>query len=89
MDTWSWKFDQKFHTSYSTFVPRRGGVGGGGGRETGKYVDKFNWGQKSLKMCRHPLWMATVLNGQYQPGWNTQTNIKSKYAPFFTLYLKP
>ena len=46
MDTWSWKFDQKFHTSYSTFVPRRGGVGGGGGgRETGKYVDKFNWGE--------------------------------------------
>lgn len=39
MDTWSWKFDKKFHTSYSTFVPMEEGGGG----ESGKYVDKFNW----------------------------------------------
>ena len=29
MDTWSWKFDKKFHTSYSTFVPMEEGGGGG------------------------------------------------------------
>ena len=28
MDTWSWKFDKKFHTSYSTFVPMEEGGGG-------------------------------------------------------------
>ena len=39
MDTWSWKFDKKFHTSYSTFVPmEETGRGKGGGSQVNMWT---------------------------------------------------